>query len=238
MVSKVASDLAKPKGILRVLPGHESRLLEPLKVGKLPGIGKVTERRLNDLGITTVAQLADVGQPFLAETLGAWGESLYRKSRGLNTAHFDFHEEPKSIGHEHTFDADTCDSEQIHATLAHLVEKTAHRLRDHKMLAGTITLKLRDSNFETMTRSVSLEESTQLDREILETVFRLLKKHWDGKSKVRLLGVALTGLNYGPLQEHLFQRESRDKMTRLYQAADKVRSKFGFDSVTSARTAK
>jgi DNA polymerase-4 len=237
-VSKVASDLAKPGGILHVLPGHEAALLGSLKIGKLPGIGKVTEKHLNDLGIVTVAQLASVGQQFLTETFGAWGESLYRKSHGLDTAHFEFHEEPRSISHEHTFDRDTCDREEVHAILARLVEKAAHRLRDHKMFAGTVTLKLRDHQFQTITRAVSLKEPTQLDRQILENILHLLEKNWNGRQKIRLLGVALSGLSYGLRQEHLFEKESRDKMTRLYQAADKIRDKFGFDSIISARTVK
>lgn len=238
LVSKVASDLAKPRGILSVLPGHEAALLAPLRVGKLPGIGKVTEKRLHDLGVTTVGQLASLGPRILNDLFGQWGESLHRKSQGLNTAHFDFHEEPKSISNEHTFAHDTCDAEEVHATLAHLVERTAHRLRDHQMFASTITLKLRDLDFQTITRAVSLEEPTQLDCEILDSIFQLLKKSWDGKLKIRLLGVALSGLGYGPLQEHLFQRESREKRTRLYEAADKIRGKFGFDSISSARTVK
>jgi DNA polymerase IV len=233
-VSKVASDLAKPRGILFVFPGHEATLLGPLKVGKLPGIGKATEARLHDLGITTAAQLASIGQAFLSELFGHWGESLYCKSQGLDTAHFEFHEEPKSISHEHTFDHDTADFDHLHATLTDLVVRTAHRLRDHKMLASTITLKLRDLHFQTIHRAVSLNTPTQLDRDIRESIFDLLKKNWDGR-QIRLLGVALSGLTYGPVQGHLFQKESRDKLTRLYQAADKVRDKFGFDSITSAR---
>jgi DNA polymerase-4 len=238
MVSKVASDLAKPRGILRVLPGYEALLLGPLKVGRLPGIGKVTQTRLNDFGILTVAELARVGRPFLTDKFGAWGESLYRKSQGLDTAHFEFHEEPKSISHERTFESDTNDAEEIHTTLTHLVERTAHRLRDHRMFTGTITLKLRDLNFQTITRAVSLKEPTQLDAEILGKVLHLWEKNWDGHAKIRLLGVALSTLSYGPLQENLFRKECRAKMARLYQAADKIREKFGFDSITSARTTK
>lgn len=236
MVSKVASDLAKPRGILRVLPGHEALFLGSLKVGKLPGVGKVTEARLHGLGITTVSHLCEVGQPFLTDVFGRWGESLYRKAQGLDTAHFEFHEEPKSISHEHTFDPDTADSEEIHATLASLVARAAHRVRDHKMVAGTITLKLRDLDFRTITRAVSLKEPTKLDRDILKCVHDLLKRNWDGRLKVRLLGVALSGLSFGPLQQDLFQRESRDKMARLYEAADRIRDKFGFGSIASART--
>ena len=238
LVSKVASDLAKPRGILRVLPGHEAALLAPLPVGKLPGIGKVTEERLHDLGVTTVAELAGLGRQTLNELFGQWGESLHRKAHGLNTAHFDFHEEPKSISNEHTFAHDTCDAEKVQATLGHLVERTAHRLREHRMFATTITLKLRDLDFRTITRAASLKEPTQLDCQILETIQELLRKSWDSKTKIRLLGVGLSGLGYTSLQEHLFQKESRDKRTRLYEAADKIRGKFGFDSIGSARAAK
>src|SRR5262245_53839239 len=238
LVSKVASDLAKPRGILWVLPGHEAALLAPLKVGKLPGIGKVTENRLHELGVTVVAELAALGRQTLNELFGQWGESLHRKAQGLNTAHFDFHEEPKSISHEHTFVQDTCDAEEVHATLALLVEKTSHRLRQHRMFAKTITLKLRDLDFKTITRAVSLEEPTQLDCEILERILGLLSKSWNQKLKIRLLGVGLSGLGYSPLQEHLFEKGSRDKRARLYEAADRIRGKFGFDSIGSARKAK
>ena len=238
MVSKVASDLAKPRCILCVLPGQEASFLAPLKIGRLPGIGKTTERRLNDLGIISVRDLAVAGQQFLTESLGHWGESLYRKSMGLDTAHFDFREEPRSISHEHTFDRDNCDPEIIQSTLAHLVQKAARRLRDHKMVARTITLKLRDLNFQTITRAISLEEPTQLDCEILQEVMTLLRRHWNGRLKIRLVGVALSGLGYGLGQEALFEKTRRDRMVQLYQAADQVRDKFGFASVLSARTIK
>ncbi len=238
LVSKVASDLAKPSGILHVLPGHEAAFLAPLKIGKIPGIGKLTERRLKDLGLTLVRDLAGLGQEFLSEAMGRWGESLYRKSIGLDTAHFDFNEEPKSISHEHTFARDTNDPELIHSTLVHLVQKVAHRLRDHKMIARTITLKLRDLEFQTITRAISLEEPTQLDSEIMERVSALLKVNWDGRLKIRLVGVALSGLGYGPWQENFFEKPRRDKMMRLYEVADRIRDKFGFGSVLSARTIK
>ena len=238
LVSKVASDLAKPRGVLWVLPGHEAALSAPFRVGKLPGIGKVTEKRLHNLGVTTVAELAGLGRQTLNELFGQWGESLHRKSQGLNTAHFEFHEEPKSISHEHTFAQDTCDAEEVHRTLAQLVEKTAHRLRQHRMFAKTITLKLRDLDFRTITCAASLEEPTQLDCQILETILALLNKNWNQKRKIRLLGVGLSSLGYSPLQEHLFAKGPRDRRSRLYAAADKVRSRFGFDSIGSAGKAK
>ncbi len=237
-VSKVASDLAKPGGILYVLPGQEASLLAALKVGRLPGIGKITEKRLLDFGITTVKDLALVGPKFLSEVFGRWGESLHQKAVGIDTAHFAFHEEPKSISHEHTYEQDTNDSEVLKQTLVRLVQKVAHRLRDHKMLARTVTLKLRDLDFQTITRALTLKVPTHLDKDILEAVRHLLGRNWDGKLKVRLLGVALSGLSYGPIQHDLFQKYQRDRMSRLYEAADSVRSKFGFDAVTSGGTLK
>jgi len=238
LVSKVASDLAKPRGILWVFPGQEASFLAPLKIGKLPGIGKMTQRVLNDLGIVSVGDLARAGRDFLSQTLGHWGESLYHKSIGLDTAHFEFREEPKSISHECTFDQDTNDPETIQKTLSQLAQKVARRLRDHKMLAGTVALKLRDSNFQTTIRAVSLKEPTQLDCEILQRLTALLRRHWNGRAKIRLIGVALSGLVYGPCQQDLFEKARRDRMARLYQAADRIRDKFGFASVLSARTIK
>lgn len=236
LVSKVASDLAKPGGLLQVYPGCESAFLGPLPVGKLPGVGKVTERKLKELGIVRVAQLTELGRESLSEIFGHWGDSLYSKSIGLDTPHFEFREEPQSISHEHTFDKDTRDPEEIKKTIATLVQKSAHRLREHRMYVGTVTLKIRDREFKTRTRSISLEESTQLDEEILCSVRQLLEQHWDTSSEVRLLGVALTNLEFGAGQETLFTQNHRDKLLRLYLAADKVRDRFGFDAITSART--
>ncbi len=236
LVSKVASDLAKPRGILQVLPGHESAFLAPLKIERIPGIGRATQQRLNELGVAKVADLTAVGRLFLNETFGLWGEALYRKALGQETAHFELHQEPKSISQEHTFSHDTNDDQQMQRTLACLVQKVAHRLRDHRLFAGTITLKLRDSDFLTRTRASSLREPTQLDAEILDVVIHLLRRNWNGRSSIRLLGVGLSSLTYGPLQEDLFRKQQRDRLTRLYRAADQVRDKFGFGSILSART--
>jgi len=238
LVSKVASDLAKPRGILYVLPEQEAFFLGPLQVGKLPGVGKAAEQKLRELGILRVAQLAALGRTSLSGIFGRWGESLYQKSVGLDTAHFAVHDEPKSISHEHTFGKDTRNTDEIQATIAQLVQRTAHRLREHKMYTSTVTLKLRDRRFKTKTRAVPLEEPTQLDEEILKEVLALLSQHWDTRTEIRLIGVALSGLRFGGGQETLFTQERRDKMSRLYEAADKVRDRFGFNAITSARTAK
>jgi DNA polymerase-4 len=236
LVSKVASDLAKPAGILRVMPGREAFFLSPLPVGKIPGVGKVTEDHLNQLGILTVGDLARTGLDFLAGRFGKWGEALYRKSQGEETAHFEYHEEPKSISHETTFDQDLDDTDPLEKTLVWLVQKVCHRLREHGMYAATVTLKLRDWRFRTITRARTLAEPTQLDKPVLETVLDLFRQNWPQKRKIRLLGVALSGLSYTPVQAALFEAGQQEKLGRLYQAADQVRDKWGFQAITSART--
>jgi DNA polymerase IV len=238
MVSKVCSDLAKPAGILHVWPGLEAVFLSPLRVGKIPGIGPVTEQHLHAFGLLTVGDLTRAGLEFLQDHFGKWGEALYLKSRGQDTAHFEFHEEPKSISHERTFDQDINDRDELEKTLAWLTQKVCHRLRDHGMYAQTVTLKLRDLHFKTITRACTLREPSQLDRIVFEAVGRLFAENWDGRKKVRLVGVALGGLCYTPVQEGLFDQERKAKLTRLYAAADEIRGKYGFHSVTSARTVK
>ena len=130
-----------------MLPGHERAFLGPLKIGRIPGIGKATQQKLNQWGVTRVGELTAVGRRFLNETFGLWGEALYQKTLGQETAHGEFHEEPKSISQEHTFGHDTHSNEQVQRTLACLVQKAAYRLRDHRLFARTITLKLRGSDF-------------------------------------------------------------------------------------------
>ncbi|MFN8006473.1 MAG: DNA polymerase IV [Terriglobia bacterium] len=238
LVSKVASDLAKPKGVLYVLPGHEAAFLGSLGVGKLPGVGKVTQQRLRELGISRVGQLAEMGTNSLRELFGRWGESLYQKSQGMDTAHFEFRNEPQSIGHEHTFDRDTGDSEEIQKTIAILVDKCCHRLRKHRMFAKTVRLKIRDQKFYTQVKALTLQESTQLDVEILHGALTLLERHWKQGTKLRLVGVSLSGLDFNAGQEALFSQDRRDKMLRLHQAADRVRKRYGFEAIHSARTSK
>ncbi|HVN80792.1 MAG TPA: DNA polymerase IV [Terriglobia bacterium] len=236
LVSKVASDLAKPAGILHVWPGREPIFLAPLPIRKLPGVGRKTEAHLHALGIMLVGDLARAGREYLVRSFGLWGESLYRKSQGLETAHFEFHEEPKSISHETTFDQDTSDPGILQKTLGGLVQKVAHRLREHRMYAKTVTVKIRDFQFRTVTRAGSLKQATHLDEEILKLASCMFAEYWDGQRKIRLLGVVLSNLSFSLFQEPLFEKSHRDRLGRLYEAADKIREKFGFNSISSART--
>ena len=237
MVAKVASDQAKPNGVLWVLPGMEARFLAPLEVRKIPGVGKVTERQLHALGIRRVGDLARLDEAVLEERFGKWGLALAGKARGLDAgAWFDgeigAEEAPKSISHEHTFDLDSADVELLEATLARLAEMVARRLREHGLFARTVQLKLRYKDFSTITRAHTLDHATQLDTELLGEARRLFRDNWKRGRPVRLLGVQASSLEAQPGQMSLLEESGRQRWSRALAAADRLRDRFGESAVS------
>ena len=228
LVAKVASDQAKPHGLLWVAPGREERFLAPLPVRKIPGIGEVTESALRVLGIETVEQIAALPQEKLEKIFGQWGTALYRKARGGDSYEFVIDAEPKSISHNHTFGEDTDDSNAMSAMLSHLSQKACKRLREAGLAARTLTLTIRYGGFETHTRSKTLAEPLRLDSDIFAVFEGLFRLNRDAKRKVRLLGVSLSGLAHGGEQLGLLDAERRKKQEKLTCAADRLRDRFGF----------
>lgn len=231
LTAKVASEQAKPSGLVWVPPGGEARFLAPLPVRKIPGIGEVTERALGALGIETVEQLAAVPQEKLERIFGQWGEALCRKAHGGDSYEFLIDAEPKSISHNHTFREDTDDLNEMATMLSHLSQKACKRLREAGLAARTLTLTIRYAGFETHTRAKTLAEPTQLDGDIYAAFQELFRKHRDTKRKVRLLGVSLSGLTHGNEQLELLEAERREKLAKLTKAADRLRDRFGFGTV-------
>ncbi|HET7151174.1 MAG TPA: DNA polymerase IV [Candidatus Acidoferrum sp.] len=231
LTAKVASDQAKPRGLVWVAPGCEARFLAPLSVRKIPGIGGVTEKALRALGIETVEQLAAVPQEKLEKIFGQWGTALYRKARGGDSYEFVIDAEPKSISHNHTFGEDTDDLNQMAALLSHLSQKACKRLREAGLAARTLTLTIRYAGFATYTRAKSLKEPTQLDADIYAVFQELFRKHRDPKRKVRLLGVSLSHFTHGNAQLDLLEKERRERLAKLTKAADGLRDRFGFGKV-------
>ena len=228
LVAKVASDQAKPHGLLWVAPGREERFLAPLPVRKIPGIGEVTESALRVLGIETVEQIAALPQEKLEKIFGQWGTALYRKARGGDSFEFVIDAEPKSISHNHTFGEDTDDSNAMSTMLSHLSQKTCKRLREAGLAARTLTLTIRYAGFETHTRSKTLAEPLRLDSDIFAVFQGLFRLNRVAKRKVRLLGVSLSGLAHGGEQLGLLDAERRKKQEKLTSAADRLRDRFGF----------
>jgi DNA polymerase-4 len=231
LVAKVASDQAKPCGLLWVAPGQEARFLAPLPVRKIPGIGEVTERALRALGIETVEHLAAVPQEKLEKIFGQWGTALYRKARGGDSYEFVIDTEPKSISQNHTFGEDTDDAAVLTTMLSHLSQKACKRLREAGLATRTLTLTIRYIGFDTHTRSKTLTEPTRLDADIFAVFQELFRKHRDHRRKIRLLGVSLSGLTHGVEQLDLLDPDRRAKLEKLTRATDGLRDRFGFGSV-------
>lgn len=236
LVSKIASDQAKPHGLLFVFPGREANFLAPLPIRRMPGIGKVTEPELMSMGIWTIGDLQSYGLERLKERFGKFGEWLYTKSLGEDIEAYQYHEEPKSISHEITFDADTADPDELERTLSYLTQLVARRLREHGLFARTIGLKLRLAPFKTLTRNVTLEEPTHLDSVIFESVDRLLEAAWNRRDKIRLVGVKASHLERATFQMGLIDAQRHAKVDRVLSTADKLRAKFGFETVQFARS--
>ena len=239
MVAKVASDQAKPNGTLWVIPGQEAAFLAPLDVRKIPGVGKVTEKQLSAIGIRKVGDLAAFDEHVLAQRFGRWGLALAGKARGLDAGGW-FDDEigaggpAKSISHEHTFNEDTSDTKVLEATLAKLSEMVARRLREQKLHARTVQLKLRYSDFSTITRAHTLDHATQLDIDLLEESRKLFRDNWRAGVPVRLLGVQVSSLNDTHGQLSLLESERTERWRNALDAVDRLRDKFGELSVSLA----
>jgi len=236
LVAKISSDQAKPNGVLWVIPGQEAAFLAPLDVRKVPGVGKVTERNLHAFGIRKVGDLARLDEEFLERHFGKWGLALAGKSRGLDAGGwFDTgigeSEGPKSISHEHTFLEDTADVAQLESTLARLSEMVGRRLREHGLHARTVQLKLRYSDFSTITRAHSIARATQLDTELFEEIRHLFRRNWRPGAAVRLLGVHASGWSEGEEQLDLLGEEKHERWKQAMAAADRLRDRFGESAV-------
>lgn len=237
MVAKVASDQAKPNGILWIVPGQEARFLAPLPVGKIPGVGKVTGRNLHACGIRTVGDLAALDEAFLQHRFGQWGLALAGKARGADAGgcydgEIGDRGEPKSISHEHTFMTDTAGAAELDATFVRLSEMVARRLRDHRLFARTIQIKLRYADFSTFTRSRTLDHATQIDAELAAAARALFHQHWTGKP-IRLLGVYAQSLEASEGQTSLLVEPRAEGWRRALAAVDKIRGKYRDDAIVS-----
>jgi DNA polymerase IV len=239
LIAKVSSAQAKPNGVLYIVPGEEAKFLAPLDVREIPGVGKVMEAHLHALGIKKVGDLARLDESDLVERFGKWGLALAGKARGEDAGGWFDSEvgvdtEAKSISHEHTYNEDTADPNQLEATLMRLSEMVGRRLRESQFHARTIQLKLRYKDFTTLTRAHTLASATQIDTEIFEQVRALFRKNWKKGIPIRLLGVQASSFTAQPDQINLLQGNRQQRWKDAMAAADRLRDKFGESSVSLA----
>lgn len=240
-LSKVASGLAKPAGVLLVSAGREAELLAPLPVRKLPGIGPVAEAKLAQIGITQLGQVADAPLATLRRVFGAWAEQVQRGARGQGAEELG-RERPAfrehdvegdiigSISNERTFHADVRDQRRIDRQLCGLTERVCFRARARGVKARTVSLKLRYADFHTLSRSRTVAP-TDSELELYPVVQELYQRARTRNQPIRLLGIALSNLGLYDTQLPLFPGHAP-----LHTAVDTLRAKYGFDTIRLAES--
>ena len=243
LMAKIANDYGKaaargltpPRAVTMVLPGQEEAFLAPLPVRMLWGVGTKTELRLQGLGVHTIGDLIHIPPAELIQIFGKNGTDMIRRAHGVDDSPVETEHEVKSISQEITFDRDLTDYRRLKETLQTLTTQVAYRLRKSGFCAGTIRLKLRWSDFTTLTRQVSLADPVDQDGIIYAAIIGLFDAVWQPGRKVRLIGVGVSRLTQQLHQPGLWDRPS-DKERRLLEAVDELREKFGSKAILAGRT--
>lgn len=232
-LAKVASGMQKPDGLVIVRDNDKESFLANLPVGKIWGVGKVTQRELQQMGIYTIRQLGELSFSELQKTFGRIGARLYNLSHGIDRTPVLTDRKIKSVSSETTFPHDISERKILEKTLYELSVKVSKTLRNKGLGAKSIQLKVRFSDFTTFTRSHTYREATNLTEFIWQRVRELLDKKVDLSSrKVRLIGLAVFNLG-AQIQMELFVPE---KMQRLEVALEKIEKKYGIRGIRKGRT--
>jgi len=233
LISKVATNDAKPNGQLQIPYGHEKLFLAPKPIEKLPMVGAQTSLLLRKMGVETIKLLSEIPLPYMENMFGKTGVELSRRANGVDDTPVIPYSEQKSIGSENTFLQDTIDMEFLNSELVRMTEKIGFELRDKGYLTGCVTVKLRYANFDTFTRQRSIEYSNS-DHTLLKVAKELFKILYDRRLLIRLIGIRFTNLVQGTYQINLF--EDTEEMIRLYNAMDHIKKRFGPGLITRAVT--
>jgi DNA polymerase IV len=222
-IAKIASDFRKPKGIMHVPAGEEKNFLAPLPVQVIPGVGKVFRQKLNDRGFYFIKDITAVKKEYFSTAFGKWGAELWEHANGAGSTELHPEREQKGISKEHTFHKDITDKKIIKELLADISQSVCEELRDKNLIASVVKLKLRYSDFQTMTRQKSIKPSSD-DVEIFKTAWELFEKADTRRVAYRLIGAGVTKLSPFSEQEKLFDT-IEEKRKRLLIAVDKLRAK-------------
>jgi DNA polymerase-4 len=231
LVSKVATDDAKPDGRKEIAHGLEKSYLAPLHIERMPGIGQKTSTLLQQMGVRTIKVLSEIPVPMMQNLLGKNGIDLSRKANGIDPTPIVPYSEQKSIGTEETFQQDTIDLKFLNSEIIRMTEKLAFQLRQSGKLTGCITVKLRYSNFDTVSKQMVISY-TASDAVLIRKAKELFAKLYEKRMLVRLIGVRFSHLVQGSQQINLF--EDTEEAVRLYQAMDAMRNRFGDEVVKRA----
>ncbi|MGQ9681908.1 MAG: DNA polymerase IV [Anaerolineae bacterium] len=234
LVAKIASGLHKPRGLVIVPPGEEAEFLAPLPVEDLWGIGPAVARRLHDLGVRTIGELAAIPVKTLSLAFGSYGEVLHQHALGRDNRPVVTGGRRRSLSHENTFARDITDEPELEKELLHIADEVGARLRKAGLQGRVVVLKLRNAAFETVTRNITLQRPTNLGPTIYAAARELLRRTWKPGTPVRLLGVGLSGLVDEPSYQLSLFGQDDSRWTRLSQALDQIRSRYGRDAIRRA----
>lgn len=231
LVSKMATNEAKPAGQQQVPSGIERSFIAPLSIKKIPSIGKVTFQQLSAMGVKKIHTLSQVPVRLLEREFGRRGIDLWQKANAVDHSPVVPYSEAKSISAERTFQQDTIDTYFLKTVLSKMSEELAFKLRQQNKLSGCITVKIRYSDFNTYTQQKSIP-LTSSDKVIMARVQELFDKLYQKRLLVRLIGVRLSQLVHGNQQISLLEDTARE--IRLHQALDYIKNKHGVDKVIRA----
>lgn len=239
LCAKIATDVAKtgarrgemPRAICVVEPGHEAAFLAPLPVTALWGVGPKTAERLASLGMHTIGDIAAWPEDALLRHFGKHGWSLARHARGIDERGIETTRVAKSISQEATFPRDRQDRAGLLQVIAAQAQEVSDALRRKGVSGTTVTIKVRWSDFTTVTRQTTLSHATDGAQEIAATAARLFDTLWQPPRPVRLIGVGMSGLQTVPRQPTLWDSEqfqsAAAKQQQLQAAMDTLRKRFG-----------
>ena len=231
MIAKLASAFCKPDGLLEITENKMFDFLWPLPVEKLWGVGEKTQKQLNTLGIKTIGEIAHFPIEQLRNILGESGQHLFDLANGIDEREVEIVGETKSISHEHTFDEDTQNVDQIYKTLSHLSEKVSRRLRKEGLKGKTLTLKIRLSGFKTYTRSHTFVEKVNFFENIYKTSQSLFDGFHKTNMEIRLLGIRMSNFKDPYVQESLFEDPTSLRREKIHKAVDLIKDKFGEEAI-------
>jgi len=227
-VSKIGTGEGKQKQNLEIPEHLVQSFLNPLSIRKIPMVGQKTFELLSRIGIRTIRTLSEMPAESLQQMIGKNGTELWKKANGIDNTPVEPYTERKSISTEHTFSQDTIDVLKLNRILQGMVEKLAYQLRAEQWLTSTVTVKIRYANFDTETKQ-SRVQYTSADHLLTQTVGDLFNKLYQRRMRLRLIGVRFSGLVRGTYQIDLFN--DTEEMLSLYQAMDRMKTRYGFDAV-------
>jgi DNA polymerase-4 len=242
-MAKLASSVFKPDGLTILKDKDVVTVLYPLPVEKMWGIGPVAAEALHKAGIQTIGDLAQFDLKKLRSMMGQNGEVMGRIARGDEQTPVlapDDQPDEKSIGHERTFSNDSADPDYLHATLYYLADLVSRRMRRNGFIGRTITVRIRHSDFTTVTRRMTLKHSTDSHAAIYHYASQIFDAYWNQSIRLRLLGISVSGLD--PVSDCTLQQDmfhdsgvSSDRArTTVDVTIDQIRDRFGEHAIQGA----